>query len=287
MKKVAEIKENSLLTEDLEDKLINCESLQEFVTMYFDLSMEDKQSIFTEEITIQKNKEFYRARKIKSFNNSNIEDPKEWGPPPKEIVSQGRFNRNKESVLYVASDPFDLEREIRLKDGEEYYLAKYRCKKSFSVGSFMTNNNPINTLFHDIAMAVSSSDDLSPQEISLLDEYYKSLKKMSLYDLSRDMLLPLYIYRMIPHLYDITNQLADIVLSKNENGIRFSSAFLPMEKSGWPINITLNGLEYGNFALTDKGYENIELVSVEKKMNRESRTLESFIEMFSDLKLDI
>lgn len=37
--------------------------------------------------------------------------------------------------MYVASDPDFLEREVRVKVGEDYYLAKYKCKKAFKVGT--------------------------------------------------------------------------------------------------------------------------------------------------------
>ena len=54
---------------------------------------------------------------------------------PKEYsINQGRFNAIGESVLYVGSDHDFLEREVRLKENEEYFLGKYICKNTFNVG---------------------------------------------------------------------------------------------------------------------------------------------------------
>ena len=60
---------------------------------------------------------------------------------------------------------------------------------------------------------------------------------------------------------------------KNMNGIRYSSVYSPIEYSGTNQLVTLDGVEYGNYVLTQKGYENLELVSVEKKKAEKNRDL--------------
>ena len=45
-----------------------------------------------------------------------------------------------------------------------------------------------------------------------------------------------------------------------------SSVYAPIELSGEPQIVTLDGTETGNYVLTQKGYENISLTSVEKKV---------------------
>ncbi len=91
----------------------------------------------------------------------------------------------------------------------------------------------------------------------------------------------MYIYRMIPNLYDVTNRLGKLVLKKNDNGIRYSSVFVPFELSGALQIVTFDGMEYGNYALTQKGYTNIELASVEKKIAGKQQGLELMITEFS------
>ena len=267
------------MTSEMENKLLSCKSLSEFLTMFFGLTMKCKLCIFSENITIKEGTEFYRIRKIDAKKNPN--DPREWEPVPAEIAKQGRFNENGESVLYVASSPDSLEREVRLKENDEYYLAKYVCKESFTVGTFLGVNNQVNTLIHKIIMSVSGEDDLTETERKLIDEYFEWAKNKSLFDLSIDMLASLYIYRMIPHLYDVTNRLGKLVLKKNDNGIRYSSVFVPFELSGAPQIITFNGMDYGNYVLTQKGYRNIELASVEKKIAGKPQGLDLMITTFS------
>ena len=86
---------------------------------------------------------------------------------------------------------------------------------------------------------------------------------------------------MIPNLYDITNKLGKLVLKKNDNGIRYSSAFVPIELSGAKQIATLDGMEYGNYALTEKGYENIEFLSAEKKSAKKMQKLDTMITEFA------
>ena len=263
------------MTRDMDYKLLSCKTLSEFMTMYFGLGFQEKLSVFTEEVTIKKDSYLYRIRRTDGIKNPN--DPIEWEPVPVNLAKQGRFNAEGESVLYVASAPDTLERELGLREGEEYYLAKYICKKSFRVGSFLGFNSQVNKLIHKITMAVLKSEDLTETENKLIDEYYELVKNRNLFGLSLDMLSPLYIHKMLPNLYKMTNKLAKLAFKKFECGIRYASVYSPMELSGTPQIITLAGMEYGNYALTQKGYGNIKFVSVEKKSACKPQGLEIMI----------
>ena len=266
------------MDKERELRLLNCKNISEFLTMYFGLGIKEKMSIFTEKVTIKTGSKLYRIRK--GLNATNCNDPKQWGPVPKEIAKQGRFNGKNESVLYVASHPGSLEREVRLKDGEEYYLATYICKNTFSVGSFLGTNNRVNTLLHKIAMSISGPEELTDEESRLIDNYFEKVKEKDLNEMSLDMLSSFYIYKFVPNLYNTTNKLAKLVLKINNNGIRYSSVYVPIELSGTPVMLTLDGVEYGNYVLTPKGYENIELVGVERKICSLDNGLEQVIESF-------
>ena len=267
------------MKQEMEYRLLSCNSLSESLTMFFGLTMNQKLSVFSEEVSIAKGTEFYRIRQIDDKKDPN--DPREWEPVPVKFAKQGRFNETGESVLYVASTPDYLEREVRLKENDEYFLAKYVCKESFKVGSFLGVNSQVNTLIHKIAMSVAGVEDLTGNEKDLLDKYYDWAKNRSLVDLSVDMLASLYIYRMLPNLYDVTNILGKLVLKKNDNGIRYSSVFVPFELSGVHQIVTFDGLEYGNYVLTQKGYKNIDLISVEKRIAKKPYELNLLISEFS------
>lgn len=268
------------MTIDMENQLFNCKNVSEFLTMFMGLSMKNKLSIFTNEVEIRKGTPLFRIRRTGGITDPH--NPKEWEPTPKKYATKGRFNEKGGSVLYVASAPDFLEREVRLKEGEEYYLAKYVCNRSFKVGSFLGEDSQVNTLIHKIAMSVNGTEGLTENELRLMDQYYEKVKKKSLVDISVDKLASLYLYRMIPDLYEATNKLGKLVLKMNDNGIRYSSVYAPIELSGFTYVITLNGIEEGNYVLTQKGYENIEFVSVEEKIGKKTQELDLLIKEFSN-----
>ncbi len=268
------------MTEEKEFRPMKCNSISEFITMFFGLGKKEKQSVFTERMFIKKGTEFFRVRRVKGFNNPDIYDAREWGPVPEKYAKQGRFNADGQSVLYLASSPEYLGREVRLEEGEEYYLAKYICTKSFWVGTFLSTNNYVNALMHKITMSVSDDKDLTAHERILIDDYFNKGKMGDLCDIAVNPLSSLFLHRMITNLYDVTNRLGQIVMEKEDCGIRYSSVYVPIEFSGGPQILTLDGVEYGNFVLTERGYENIKLCSVEKKEYQASEDLSILIETF-------
>lgn len=268
------------MTEERKLRLMKCKSIAEFLTMFLGLGKKEKQSVFSERMFIRKGTEFFRARRVKGFNNSNIYDTREWGPVPLKYAKQGRFNADGQSVLYLASSSEYLGREVGLEEGEEYYLAKYVCTKSFWVGTFLSTNNYVNALMHKITMSVADDTDLTVRERNLIEDYFKQGHLGSLRDIAVNPLSSLFLHRMINNLYDVTNKLGRIVMEKEECGIRYSSVYVPIEFSGGPQILTLDGVEYGNFVLTEKGYENIKLCSVEKKKYELCNDLSTLIEVF-------
>ena len=272
------------MTKEMEYRLLSCKSVFEFLAMFFGLSMREKLSIFSEEVSVTKGTNLYRIRRATGIKNPD--DPKEWGPVPQKMARQGRFNGKYESILYVASHPDTLDREVRLKSGEEFYLATYVCRKTFKVGSFLGVNNRVNTLLHKIAMSVSGPEELTEEENKIINQYYEEAKDKPLYELAVDMLVSLFMYKELPNLYNITNKLGKLVLSKNECGIRYSSVYEPIEYSGLPVMLTLDGPEHGNFALTPKGCENIEFISAKKKVCAGINGIEGLIAQFAKAEID-
>ena len=267
---------------EVEAKLLKCKSINEFLAMFFGLSLKDRLSVFEEIVEIKQGAYFYRARSADGFKDSNYKDVKEWGLAPKRLVKQGRFNRANNPVLYVASDSITLGREINLKNGEDYYIAQYKCKKDFKVGTFLGKNSLVNMLIHKIAMSIHSEKELTDEENVLIESYYKHLHIESIEGIATDMLASLYIHKLVRNLYDVTNKLGKILLMNNECGIRYSSVYAPIELSGANKIITFNDIEYGNYALTEKGYANIELINVEKQTYKDDLDMQAMIEVFSE-----
>lgn len=261
-----------------ENKLFSCKSLNEFLTMFFGYGINEKLSIFNESITIRKGMFLYRARK--DDGKTNFYDSKQWTMPPIEYVKQGRLNEKHKPVLYVASDEYLCGREIGLKEGDKYYLARYKCEKDFSVGTLFCRNSMVNTILHRVVMAVKT-ENLTENERIILQKYHIGEYKKGIQDILDDILSVFYIDRLIKNLYDVTNKIGYLILHNNANGIRYSSAFEPIEVSGGNAILTLNGEEHGNYALTEQGIKNIRFESVEERIYKQEHDLSVMIEAFA------
>lgn len=261
-----------------ENKLLKCKSLNEFSAMFFGYGIKEQLSIFDESMTIKAGMSLYRARK--DDGKTNFYDPKQWTMPPAEYVKQGRLNEKNKPVLYVTSDEYLCGREIGLKDGDKYYLARYKCEKDFPVGTLFCSHSVINTILHRIVMAVKT-ENLTENEKTILHKYHIGEYKTSVQEILNDYLSVFYIDRLIKNLYDVTNKIGCLILRNNGNGIRYSSVFEPIELSGWNAILTLDGEEHGNFALTEQGIKNIRFESVEERKYKQEHDLSLMIEVFA------
>ena len=261
-----------------ENKLLKCKSLNEFSTMFFGYGINEQLSIFDESMTIKAGMSLYRARK--DDGKTNFYDSNQWTMPPAEYVKQGRLNEKNKPVLYVASDEYLCGREIGLKDGDKYYLARYKCEKDISVGTLFCRHSMVNTIFHRIVMAVKT-ENLTENERIVLRKYNVGECKISVQEILNDYLSVFYIDRLTKNLYDVTNKIGHLILRNNENGIRYSSVFEPIELSGGNAILTLDGEKHGNYALTEQGVKNIRLESIEEREYKQEHDLSLMIEVFA------
>ena len=270
-----------MLKQELEERLLQSKTVAEFLTTFFGLSKKVQIEAFPEKIMVDEGTTFFRVRKADSFCGDPYEFS-QWEPTPMQYSKLNRFNEAGESVLYVASQPDFLEREVGIRPGENYYLAEYTCVRSFHVGSLLNRNSIINMVLHKIAMSISSSDELLDKEIFLVDEYFESVQHASILDLAKDLLSSLYMHRLIPdELYKYTNKIGKIILMSNKNGFRYSSVYAPIEVSGMTNIFTLGGEKYGNYVLTQAGFANIKLKSVKMKKCKRIGSLEILIKEFT------
>ena len=246
--------------------------------MFFGYGINERLSIFDESMTIKTGRFLYRARK--EDGKTNFYDSKQWTMPPNKYVKQGRLNEEYKPILYVASDEYLCGREIGLKDGDKYYLARYKCEKDFSVGTLFCRHSMVNTILHRVVMAVKT-ENLTENERITIQKYHIGEDKISIQEILNDYLSVFYIDRLIENLYDVTNRIGHLILRNNENGIRYSSAFEPIELSGCNTILTLDGEEHGNYALTEQGIKNIRVESVEERIYKQEHDLSLMIEVFA------
>lgn len=243
-------------------KLMQCKSLDEFLSMFFGLPMSEKLSAVNGELIIPKDTILYRVRR---FEGRDLVLESDWTMPPKECVkTAGRFNHKGHSVLYVGTMDFILPREIGLLPGDVYYLAKYRCSHEIKVGSFLKGFDLVNSILHKVAMAVENDNKLTASELHELVTVSADYKQIT--DIACDILAPLYIHKLMRReLYDVTNKLSDLILHLHPNGLRYCSAYEPLEFSGANEIITLDGELKANFVLTENGVKCLEWLGSEKK----------------------
>lgn len=163
-----------------ENKLLKCKSLNEFLTMLFGYRINEQLSIFDEFMTIKAGTSLYRARK--DDGKTDFYESEQWTMPPAEYVEQGRLNEKNRPVLYVASDEYLCGREIGLRDGDKYYLARYKCEKDISVGTLFCRHSMVNTILHRIVMAVKM-ENLTENERTVLRKYHIGEHKISVQEI--------------------------------------------------------------------------------------------------------
>ena len=252
------------------------DSVKKFLDTFFSQPMIMQKRHFRTYVTIKKGTKLYRLRRE---DGSDLLNPKAWGLAPKEKVTQGRFNKEKEPLLYVATSNTVLGREIRLKDDEVYYEAIYECKKDFQVGSLFSSDGIIPMLLHKISLSIESDSCLLDNELNKLQDKIVLNNVSDVLDFEFS---PFYIYSIIDNLYDYTNKIGRAAM--NENGLRYASIYEPFELSGGKLIFTSNGIENGNIVLTEEGIKNIEFLSAERKVYKNSVDLSMYIDMINKIK---
>lgn len=252
------------MRDEIIKKLMNTNSLDEFFVMFFGLSFKDKQTAVGDEFVIPEGTILYRARKDNGVDLINESD---WWMPPEKYVSRGRFNRDRKPILYLSTMDFVLPREIGLNVDDSYYLSKYRVKNSFSVGSLLKTDDIVNYILHKVAIAIEDDSKLTSEERKHILPIMDKLKP---WDILNDFTSSFYLYHHLKsNLYDITNKIVNLVLSENSCGIRYCSCYVPVEMSGGPQILTLDGEINGNYALTNEGIKHLEWLGSEKRIYTE------------------
>ena len=82
---------------------------------------------------IESGKVYYRARIHKDRKRKTRLSPGEMGPPPRDEAKAGRGNKEKEPVLYLASDEETALSEVRAWRGMAVALAKVRLRRNLKL----------------------------------------------------------------------------------------------------------------------------------------------------------
>lgn len=253
--------------------------LKRFLEAFCDLSIDMQKQMFTTKVIIKKGTLLYRIRKD---DGSDLLSPSAWGLAPKDKVKQGRFNKANEPVLYVSTDNIILGRELELKDNEVYYEAVYKCKNDFELGTLFTDLDELSNVLHRVSMSVDRVSCLSKDELEIVEKYKKEgfiVNKLS--SIAKFGLASFYIHDFVDNLYDYTNKIGYAAM--NENGLRYSSVYIPFERQEKNCIFTVGDIEEGNMVLTEKGIQNIEFIKAEKKVYHNKVNLCNYLEICKNI----
>lgn len=261
-------------------KLMRCKTVDEFMTMFFEMSLQQKLSVLGDEILIPKDTILYRARKDEG---TPLIKESDWDLPPEEKVERGRFNHPKKPVLYVSTMDSVLPREIGLKINDKYYLAQYKSIEDIRVGSLLKQDSTVTMLLDKLAMAVESDNKLMQNEKNELQK--SRYEGNSLLNFIKDQNSVFYIYKYLHEdLYEYTNKIADLLIRENSNGFRYCSCYAPIELSGGHSVLTLSGEQDGNYVLTSQGKEKLKYIKAEGRCYTEQEYRNSELTMLIDVR---
>ena len=224
--------------------------------------------------TIKEGDYLYRIRK---GNIEKEENP--WGIPPEKINREfGRFDKNNE-ILYLAQTDCFLEDECLLKPNERYYLGKYIVTKSFTVGNFIFPNNKyykISFYLHKICQAINKKN--------LSSEAQKELRTINELNRFDDPLLASLKtgVQFDEKIYEATNWIGEQILSKNNNGICYSSAYNPIDTFIGDTKFKLDE-KTSNIALTKNGKNNIKFIDCIEKVASDRINFTEYIKNYKKI----
>ena len=232
---------------------------------------------------LPKGTRLFRIREFKS--ETDFSNPSEWGPNPSR--TQGRMNRKGQEVLYLGSTETICLLETGIPFEHKYVLGTYECSEDIKVGGFQLfdSENPLYNIAGatlNAFLIAPSRDERNTALFEFLDGFYgeMTLEKLSNISIVKDkggFELPFKfgVLNKRNQLYELTNSLSDILMSKTPEGIRYSSCYIPFETLG--IKCT----DF-NIALYKEGIRKLNFLGHEVKTNKMPMSTTDFVKVLID-----
>lgn len=185
---------------------------------------------------IPKGTKLYRIRRYEE--NTDFSQHCQWTPPPSR--PQNRANQSGQEALYLSVSEETCILETHIKENEKYVLGTYECVDDIKVGGFVSPpSKDSRMLYAGIALnallIAPSRCENNSELFALLDNYFGKVMPddVQFDDVStkHNILLPFKfaVMNQRNQLYDITNQLCDVIREKYPDGLRYSSCYCPIE----------------------------------------------------------
>lgn len=190
--------------------------------------------------------------------------------------------------------------ETHIKENEKYVLGTYECVDDIKVGGFVSPpSKDSRMLYAGIALnallIAPSRCENNSELFALLDNYFGKVMPddVQFDDVStkHNILLPFKfaVMNQRTQLYNITNQLCDVIREKYPDGLRYSSCYCPIEtifiaSNCYNVVLYLNGIEKVKFQKSEEkvnsksGFNSATmakiLLDVERKVNDKTRGID-------------
>lgn len=208
--------------------------------------------------------------RIRSYSPAvDFSNPYQWNPPPDK--PQNRANMKEQAALYLGSTETVCLLETHIKKGDTYALGIYEVTDDIEVGGYLSSD-PKNMLHEWAGMILNafliapSRNDRNKELFSYLDAYYGKLTLDDFKDINElkggALQLPMKfgVLNQLDQLYNLTNQLCNILARETPDGIRYSSCYLPLE------TVSIMCSDY-NIVLYNQGISKVKFIDYEINTN--------------------
>lgn len=178
----------------------------------------------------------YRIRRFEE--GIDFSQPCQWTPPPSH--PQNRANRCGQEALYLSVSEETCLLETHIRENERYVLGTYECVDDIKVGGFFSPSSKDSRMLYarivlNALLIAPSRCENNSELFALLDNYFGKIMPddIKTHDISakHNIVLPFKfaVMNQRNQLYDITNQLCDVIREKYPDGLRYSSCYCPIE----------------------------------------------------------
>lgn len=249
--------------------LLEASNFLEVIVNYITLSKYGLKYDFGKSV-ISKGTKLYRIRWYE--NDTDFANVNEWKAPPRK--PQNRANKKGQEALYLGSEETICLLEAHVKKGDKYALGIYEVLENIELGGFLSYdpNNKNYNLAGMILNAFLIAPSRSPRNKELFDYLDSHYGELTLDDFTNinevnengglELPMKFGVLSKLNNYYNFTNEICSILSKYTQDGIRYSSCYLPME------TIDIECSHY-NIALYSDGISKLKFIDHKIKTNTE------------------
>ena len=247
------------------DNLFYGSSLLTIISNYIFLSEIGIEFDFGSQI-IKKGTRLYRIRR---FDESvDYSDERQWSYPPS--MPENRANRSGEAALYLGTTENVCVLETHIAKDEQYVLGEYEVTDDITLGGFLSCEDYkslrkyLAGVILNAYLIAPSRSDKNKELFEFLDDYYKgyTLDDLQMEEAKKlDLPLKFGFLNKREEFYKTTNKLLDHIKQKYQEGLSYSSCYIPAATIGIICSDS-------NVVLYKKGMNKLRFVQSTVKINQ-------------------